>query len=1157
MKQFTDSQKNVIKSRNGSLLVSAAAGSGKTTVLVERIMEKIINHGSSINDFLIVTFTEAAAKEMKAKISKRLNAALTKDFTNIHLKKQLLLLNNSDIGTIDSFCNKLLRQNTHKFSLASNFRIMDRGEELILREQVLSDIIEKRYINVDIDKDFKALVDSIAIFRDDVKLNTLILELYDNIQAHPFPITWLKNHAENNLPIEESDYGRLILDHFSSSLKYIRKKYDDILNLFENFEHKNVYLPNIEADMRILDELSVSRNDWDEICNALKNIDFMTLRSVKGAAELPEVLALKATRETFKATLKNITSFFSITSDENNEDIKATTPVKRALISIVEDFSTELLKVKRKRNVLNFNDIEHFVVQLLSDGTNPTTLAHELSLLYEEIYVDEYQDTNELQNTIISCLSRCNNNLFLVGDIKQSIYGFRLASPDIFLEKYNTFPDYEDNIVGNRRILLSNNFRSRNEVVDSVNSVFTKLMTKEFSGFDYGDDEKLIASFQYEDTKCDYKTELYTLIKQSADEDGVKPDHVQYEASFVASKINELINSKMLINDEGNYRPIEYGDIVILMRSPSNRINFYIKALSENNIPYATNTEDSMLSSMEVTTVISFLSILDNPLQDIPLVSVLRCPCFNFSGDDLANIRLKDRNLSLFDALKIAAQDGDEKSVSFLDTYNKLRAESISVSLTQLVWDIYNTTGLYAMYGAMDFGSHRQRNLISFFELARRYETFGNRGLFKFVAYVNKLIDEEVSVFGSSAPAENNCVRIMSMHKSKGLEFPVVIISDLSKMFFNELSKSSVLVDKDYGIGLSRYDEVRHVEYKTLQSYAIELNKKKSSYAEELRLLYVAMTRAKEKLIMTSVVSENLIQKLDSYRSFDTIDSFAMLSCNKMIDWLLISSMENDSIRTLPIKEFSPVKRKSGGTKPVDSAVDEEAYDEIVRKLSYKYVHKTSTVIPAKLTATQLKGRYVDDEASENTSINQKSIIFDRPKFVTSSSNLTSAEKGTALHLAMQFIDFNKCNSIDEVCLELQRLLKMHILSKQQIDSINPQKIMNFFTSPLGLRFTAAGKTYREFKFSVLVNAKDYFADVNNDDKVLLQGVIDCFFEENDKIYIIDFKSDNVTSSTALKRVDTYKPQIEAYSKALSLSTGKEIGGKYLYFFAVDNFYEL
>ena len=1178
--QLTPSQQAVVDDQGGSLLVSAAAGSGKTRVLVERLFRRILGpEQANVDDFLIITYTRAAAAELRERIAQELSERMVDRPGDRHLQRQLMLVYQADIKTIDSFCTGLLRENVHLLEvdgergLTSDFRVLDESEANLLRRRVLPHVLEKFY--ADLTPGGAMLADAFGFGRDDRGLEELVLELYAKIQSHAYPEKWLREQKENwqSLPDDAGDtvFGRELIAtlkrktiHWSTVLK------DCLIQMEDDTDLTNGYGKAFSQGVALLSEVEKKLDEgWD----------------VAGAFEL-EWPRLSGSRKSeaveFKEKLKNIwarckkemaaaCAILEVSASDAADDLRSCGAAMEALLDLCADFSEAYRQEKLRRNATDFSDQEHYAIALLlnADGT-PTQLAQVISQRYLEVMVDEYQDTNQVQNCIFSAISRDEKNLFTVGDVKQSIYRFRLADPTIFLDKYIRFRHAAEAAEGEpRKILLSQNFRSRQPVLDASNFVFRAIMSREMGEMDYGEEEQLNFGAAYLPERSDCAPEFHLLGVPFGGEE--KVSRALVEARFVAERIRALLDEGYPVADGTTLRPCRAEDIVVLMRSPGPRLHYYSRAFAERGIPCSTQENEDFFSTMEVAVVYAFLQVLDNPRQDVPLISVLRSPVFGFSPDRLALIRGRHTQGDFYDAL---VDCGDEDCVYFLEQLAQLRIRAKDMSVHRLLWHLYNSFNILGVFGAMSNGEQRRENLIALYEHAKTFETAGYKGLFAFVSHLRFLLENGDQPGGGAGGATGG-VQIMSIHKSKGLEFPIVILADLNKSFNKMDLQTPVLVHPKLGLGPVYIDLQRHIRYPTIARDAIAARMSREMRSEEMRVLYVGMTRAKEKLIMVASM-QSAAKKLADLTAVSAlpVPAETVDGAKSMAEWILLpllqrrEALELRSIAEMEegiyaLTEDTPWRvvyhdglhymQAGYGMDREENVTDrkkELSFDRAA--LDFVYPHRTASLIPTKLTATQLKGRTKDDEISENIPRPYYRCGFEAPRFVSEEVPLTADQRGTATHLVMQYLPLD-----GDVSKTVNMLVERRLMTKEQASVVDKRSIERFLLSDLAAELRAAVHIEREYRFSLLVDAKDYYDDVAADDQVLLQGVVDLYAETPEGILVVDFKTDYVTEENLGEKILYYQPQVEIYSKALEQILEKKVIRKVLYFFRTGDAIEV
>ena len=1178
--KLTNEQQSAVDSRERSLLVSAAAGSGKTKVLVERLFSYVEREGANLDDFLIITYTRAAASELRGKIAKALNERMERDPGNYHLRQQMLRVYRADIKTVDAFCTSLLRENCHLLgedarghALRPDFRVLDENEAEVLRGRMLARTLEDFYDHLT--SGGALLADTLGAGRDDSALEQLVLELHAKLQAQPYEDKWLDAQRAfwRAVPekIEDTPYGKILLNEVRRKARHCKSLLQRAAQeMCANDALNKKYAPAfLDASYQLEALEGKIAQGWDAARGV--TIAFPRLAAVKDSDGGEMKARMKGLWDNCKETVKGFAELFAASSDEAVEDLRTMAPAMLALIDLTADFSRRYNEEKRRRNAADFSDQEHEAIRLLvAENGEPTELAALVSTRYREIMVDEYQDTNEVQNRIFDAISCKGENLFTVGDVKQSIYRFRLADPRIFLQHYNTWPplaaadEHES-----AKLLLSRNFRSRREVLEATNFVFRNVLSREMGELDYGEDEMLRPGASYaESSVCGAEFHLLDLPTQTG-EHRVRASEA--EAAFVADYIRNMLSSRFPVQDDKTreLRPVREEDIVILMRSPSTRLLDYRRALESRGIRCAADAGEDFFASMEIAVLFSFLQVIDNPRQDVPLIAVLRSPLFGFVPDELAALRSQQRTGDFYDAL-LLSEDGHSKA--FLAVLRSLRDSAAHLSVRELLSEIYRKCNVLGVFGAMHRGAERKENLLAFLELSEDFASAGRQGLFDFVRTLREQLASGEAAAMQTTHASSG-VRIMSIHKSKGLEFPVVILSDLARRFSNMDFQSSVLVHPQLGLGPVCVDTQRHIQYPTIARQALERTLRREAKAEELRVLYVAMTRAKEKLVMvhTQANAGGRVADLMALSDCPVLPE-AVDSGKCMGDWIMLPLLQRSEAGALRafagqnsegrffteetpwtvcvhdgLQFAAPVQQSDAAAE--ERAPQREELPADFAALSYRYPYAEQTAFPAKLTATQLKGRAIDEEISENTTLPPRLRNLCKPKFLAGKTALTGAERGTALHLVMQDLDFFCEPNEQSVRAQIEAMRAQRKLTEEQANAVDVHAIVRFLRSDLAVRIRKSKQVEREYRFSLLRPVRD-FSSLDADDSVLLQGVVDCFFEEDGELVVVDFKTDHVSRAQLDERAEHYRPQLEAYSMALTRVMGKKVKEKVLYFFS-------
>ena len=1142
----TKSQRLAIESRGSNILVSAGAGSGKTKVLTERLMAYLTDPSSpaDLDSFLVITYTRAAAGELRGRILEELSKRLAADPSNRHLRKQSALCAKAQIGTIHSFCSNVLRENCHLANLTPDFKVLDEDRAGEMKAAALDRVLEERYEKSGKFPGFIALADTVGQGRDDKALSSLVLTLHGKMQCHARPELWAARQIElmngESADAGETPWGYEILQTARSTVEFWCAEFDRIIaQVKENEVVAGAYLDSLEktaADMREL--LRCIELGWDSVCEC-PPVEFPRLKALRGSHDEALSERVKNRRTACKGDMETIRKQFYAKSEKLLAEIKASAPAMEALLALTLDFDRAYCADKRRAGFVDYSDLEHLTARLLTEENGePTELARRLSKRYTEIMVDEYQDVSQVQDAIFTAISDRNRNLFMVGDVKQSIYRFRLADPEIFTQKYLSYVNAENAHEGEaRRIMLQENFRSRREILDCANAVFSLCMSRELGDIDYDGDAalKFGATGYIGDVP---KPEILLLDLSDADDDEESPDKTALEARMVGRRILELTE-----NDSA----LKFGDIAILMRSANTVGAIYRRELSALGIPMDAGQSREFFASVEVSTVISMLSVIDNPHKDIPLIAVLRSPAFGFTADELSNIRSIKKNGDFYSALEKCAEN-DEKCSGFLKTLSDFRAVAADMGASELLWHIINRLDMLAICSAMTDGRQRRANLMELAELSERFDATGYRGLHRFVLWLRQLAEK-----GKGAAAHNSessSVKIMTVHKSKGLEFPVVFLCDTARRFNMQDNRETVLVHSQLGLGPKAYNAEKGIQYPTIARNAIALRGKRETLSEEMRLMYVALTRPKERLYITAAMKdpEKFMEKQRTGLSVP-MSPQTLYSASAPINWLVCAAMADEE-RHISVSICSDkAQGETEGEFLSETAADEKTAAEIERRLSFVYPHKDAQELPSKITATELKGRREQDEDAENIAP-KAHRAFRMPDFTKKNKPLTGTEKGIATHLALQYMDISKTDSIEAIEREIERLFAERFISQREKEAVNVKAIYRLFSSLLGQRMRNADFVKREFKFSLLCSAEELLGK-GKGEKVLLQGVVDCCIAEGGKLTVIDYKTDNVRTDAEIQsRAEFYSGQIRTYAAALSRIFGMEARECVLYFLA-------
>ena len=1161
--KLTPQQKMAVENRGGNLLVSAAAGSGKTKVLVDRLMSYLTDpvDPANMDDFLIITYTKAAAAELRSKISDKLTSYIADHPENKHMQQQIQRLHLAKISTVHAFCADILREYAFRLDISADFRIAEENECQELMFQVLQQILDAAYTRKLDDEAFRCFVDTQGLGRDDRQVPEIILQIYSSALCHLDPNSWLDWCLDSAKVAGKTDAGETIWGEYL--IKDLKSYLSLQIEALEKCIQKANDVRGLEKPVALLSQTIQNLqsleacNTWDAIVNH-PPVEYGTLTFKKEHKGTQLAEQIKAVRTACKEGLSKKLRSFSNESATVLKHLEEAALAAQGLVDLVKEFHSEYSKLKRIRRVLDFSDIEQKMLDLLlgKNRTGYTAAVEEIASRFREIMVDEYQDSNQVQDAIFSALTHKRRNCFMVGDVKQSIYQFRLADPGIFLKKYDSFLTPEQAQTGEgRKILLSSNFRSSGGVIGAVNDVFTECMSRKVGGLRYGEAEMLREGIPHISLP-DPEVSLYAI--------DVREDTYQEEAAFVAQKVKELLDGAHFIRQEDVLRPVTADDIVVLLRSPGSVGGEFRYALESLGIPCTMGTDVDLLQTPEVETLRAILQSIHNPLQDIPLVAALTSPVFGFSADELAKIRSKHRYTSFYKALEA---DGSEKSRSFLMILSALRQDARFLTVTQLIHQIFIRTGMLSIYGVMDNGDEKVDHLHSFCQIAADYETTGRKELSYFLEHLTAMEERGLSISGA---VPSGTVRIMSIHKSKGLEFPVVFLSGLSRTFNLSDTQKQVLCHKELGLGLTHTNTVQRVRFPTIAKRAISLKIHEETISEELRVLYVAMTRARDRLIMTYAASK-LPDRISEIACRLDLSPRPLLTgyVNCPGSWILMTALQRTeageffqiaekpectSVRADPwdihVVETMVAQADTVSESKQLNSLPPDLIEKMRLGLNYIYPHASATTIPSKLTATQLKGRPKDQEVSEHA---ENSVIapfiFRSPASIQNA--VASTQYGNALHSVMQYLDFNCCNHIESIRTDLERIISAGLITEQQASIVDIEKIYRFFQTELGQKLRSGREVLREFKFSILENAQNYYSNVN-DDAILLQGVIDCALIEEEEIIVLDFKTDYISQTNLQDKIFQYSAQVQTYAKALSRIYKKPVSAAYIYFFSSE-----
>ncbi|MDO4470225.1 MAG: helicase-exonuclease AddAB subunit AddA [Bacillota bacterium] len=1201
---WTEEQQKVIDTRNCNILVSAAAGSGKTAVLVERIIQRITdkNNPVDIDELLIVTFTRAAAGEMKERIRQAIEKKLEENPEDEHLQRQSTLVHHALITTIDSFCSYIVKNYFHLIDLDPSFRMGDEGEMRLLQADVADAVLEEAYTEEA--PSFLAFSDGFAGGKTDKKIPEMIIKLYSFSMSYPYPEEWLLNcrkayEIKSIEELENADWMKLIKNEVKQEIKEVSMLLKQAVEIAKEPDGPVFYIGLLEDEASAVAKLERTENffEWKEM---LDKLEFKRLPAGKKAekelvSENQQELA-KNLRSEAKDQIKALKErYFQETAEEMLENLQRAGEPVGVLVDLTLAFMKLYREKKKEKNILDFGDLEHYALEILIKHTEEkderTDAARELSKKFAEIMIDEYQDSNLVQEKLLTSVSKMEDgiyNIFMVGDVKQSIYRFRLARPDLFMEKFKTYPQEEGKDC--LRIDLHKNFRSRAEVLEGVNYLFYQIMGEDLGGVEYDRTAALYPGRIFP-PKPEEESEPATEVLLLEDEE---ENTRELEARMVALRIGELAGKYLVLDKKTEeYRPAKYSDFTILLRTMSGWAETFKKILNSCGIPASVTTKTGYFSAQEVTTVLDYLKILDNPMQDIPLAAALHGLPDGFSFQELAEIKvlgMENEKTGFYEALllgeKLSSPLG-EKIRRFFAVYRELRRKVPYTPMHELIWDFYDATDFLVYQQAFVSGEQRKANLLMLAEKARDYESTSYRGLFNFIRYIENLKKYQVDFGEANTLSENeDTVRIMSIHGSKGLEFPIVFVCGMGKQINMQDARESIVLHPDLGIGSPYVDTQLRIRTRTILQKAVQREILLESLGEELRILYVALTRAKEKLILTGVTS-----KLE-----DTLKSFEMLKKQEeerlpyglrvkgksYLDWVLKALARHRAMKPLyemyklSVYPFNEMYDKEPDftvrqVQPLELVLDEaqlrteemlkkgelllwdskEVYDEKWRELfkdsfSYEYPYEAEGSIPAKLTVSEVKRMQNEDIEESEMLLQEKETEEIVPFFMQETKEeLKGAAKGTLYHRVWENLDYDKIDTKEQIGEQLK-----NILTAEEQKSIWVPDFNRFAKSPLAGRMKAAsqrGQLYREQPFVISMPANQIREEYETEVEILVQGIIDAYFEEEDGLVLVDYKTDKVQKGQEKELVEKYKVQMQYYKKALEMITDKEVKEIYIY----------
>lgn len=1169
---FTPAQQDAIQASGGSAIVSAAAGSGKTRVLVQRVLRLLTDpvHPVDADRLLMVTFTKAAAEEMRSRIASAIDERLFYEPDNTLLRRQQSLLPRADICTIHSFCSKVIRENFYLLDIDQDFRIASEAEGKVLQHRVLSELIEEQYQTKD--SGFLLLSELLSSTKSDKDIEKAFIHLYEKSSTHPFPSAWLDKVAafyDPSVPVGETIYAMVALERLKTALPYLQYMWQraaDIVLHHEAFctgtktcgENKLVYLQQFLQKLKE----AVDSEQWDRLSACISGFQKAAYRkpSGKNKPDEDDCVTVKNSFDSIdNMVLDTLQPIFQTNSEAFRQDTEQLYPAVLTLTELLKVFEQRYFEAKKGRELLDFSDLEHLMLRLLvqqdADGMHKTAFAHSLSQQYDQIMVDEYQDTNETQECIFRFVSRDEQNLFVVGDIKQSIYRFREARPEIFKQRRQQATLYDEKAPQfPAKIILDKNFRSRSGIIDSVNFVFHAIMSERVGEITYNEEEELTAGKSYPDW-TEPSAELYlmdsaAINKQLAEQGEKSSNPYVTEAKYIAQLIREKVDRQMMVTEDGQLRPVRYGDFAILMRILSTHGQEYADTLNQCGIPAYIDKSYSLFGCYEINILLSLLKMIDNPLQDIPALGVLLSPVFGFTPDDLADMKSQPKGRFLFNKLYYVQKEPTSVSEEllrkidyFMKQFSDLRKLSVTMSVSRVLHAFFDRTGFLPMMTAAENGDIRLKNIRKFMSFVQDYEKGGKTGLTEFVRYLNHL-EENGTDISVSDTVPTDAVKIMSVHHSKGLEFPVCILAGLNAQGGKD--KDEVLYHPDLGFGFKTMDRDNLLRFNSLQRNVITLCKEAEETSEAMRILYVAMTRAKEQLIAvvnySTDTEDSLNKKLQQLAERVVIEDgrlspYAVEGTSSLADWLVMCALVHPSLGrlreesgmfdgpVLPCQTAWHYERVTALT-PKTAAVSAEMPDIspdasvlalLQQRFGESYRYQQRTVIPSKVSASSLV----------HTAQLDFHIAESRPAFMQE-ENMTGAEKGTAMHTFLQYADLKVLQEGTEQ--EKQRLVREGFLTPEQAKVIDTRDVEGFLHSGVYADICSAEQILREYRFTVNLPASDIDPSYSSEDSVILQGAMDCLLVTADGLIIIDYKTDKVKEAQNLAQ--RYRTQLLLYRKA-------------------------
>ncbi len=1194
--QWSKNQLQAINERNKNILVAAAAGSGKTAVLVERIKQLLIKDGIGIDKMLIVTFTNAAAGEMRERIAN----AITEELNNSNeekkenfLRHQLNLIHRASISTFHSFCIEILKKYFYLIDIEPNFKICDEAQKHILQSEALEELLDLQFENQE--PVFIEFADRFASDRDDSEIKSMVLYTFNFIQSMPEPFKWLEENVEALHITEEgfvssAVYNSLKEDILNEIIK-AEKLLDKALVLCKKEGGPCHYAPIIENDLIEIHEYKdlLIQNDFTRMFQM--NLDFLRLPSKRDPViNLGLKDAVKALRNEAKNVMTDLVDVFGgKTISQYIKELNDVYPYAACLCGMVKTFYDLYQEKKFERDLMDFNDLEHFALKILSDEQ----VAKEYRQKYDHIFIDEYQDSNIVQETLINRIKR-KDNLFMVGDVKQSIYRFRLADPGIFIHKYDTYKDQECD--HNVKIDLNKNYRSKEQVVNGINYIFKYLMKKECCEIEYDEDAFLYKGLTYEE-QYDVPSKVILLehntSKQSEIDDEIKDMmKAEVEALSAVRQIKESVGTIIFDCKKGVERPLAYKDMVILLRTVREWMHIYYETLLKENVPVYMDAGEGYFETVEVGIFLNLIALIDNKKQDIPLLSVLRSPIGSFTTEELVDIRLEYKNIPYYQAFEAYSDDGQDgllksKCQGFINQINGWKEKGTYMPIDEFLWKLLKETGFYTYISALPGGKKRQGNLLILMEKAKQFQNTTMKGLFEFLKFMEQAKKTSANINTAKVIGEyDDVVRIMSIHKSKGLEFPFVIVGGLGKMFNKRSYSSNLIFHKDIGIGMKSVNPELSTYSSVINQRVIRKQYEKELLSEEMRILYVAFTRAQDQLILLGTLSdikksigkwqlkdEAFIHDAQCYMDWIMPVLLKHPHCKAMVesfleeDLILQSTMEGEaSSWDVSIYNQQYIYQANQEKSECVEEIREnffkgfdhlsKKFDDYVRhKLDWSYHYAMASNLPSKMTVTEIRRLFEKEARYEESDMPN---LTTHPSFISNKKIYSALERGTFIHIVMQHIDPVKTGSLQNIEDQIKQIVGLEIMRQEEADTVDRYKILKFFQTEIGKRMKDSENVYREVPFNLVKNIKDVMPDIQNiDEPLMVQGTIDCYFKEGNHYILVDYKNDYfpkgpIDEIRLNNTVAKYKIQLELYKEALEKIKHIHVKEAYLYLFSIE-----